>query len=74
MRMLGLQRHLGEEALRFPRLLIVDDEESLCLFHERIFFSAWIQCRHSQRNEEAEKMVESRNIVIISGLAAWYNA
>jgi DNA-binding NtrC family response regulator len=64
-RILGLQDTSRDEELRTPRLLIVDDEESICFSMSEYFSLHGFNVDTAKETEEAEKLVESTEYRVI---------
>ena len=64
-RILGLQDTSRDEELRTPRLLIVDDEESICFSMSEYFSLHGFNVDTARETEEAEKLVESTEYRVI---------
>ena len=63
--MLGMQEKLAREEMQMPRLLIVDDEKSIC-FSMSDYFSLHGYCVDTAlERDEAEKLIETTNYKVI---------
>ena len=63
--MLGIQDNTREEESRTPRLLIVDDEESICFSMSEYFSLHGFKVDTARETEEAEKLIESTEYRVI---------
>jgi len=63
--MLGIQYNSPEEEPRMPRLLVVDDEESICFSMSEYFSLHGFKVDTAREIEEAEKLVESTEYRVI---------
>lgn len=63
--MLGIHDNSVEEATRRPRLLVVDDEESICFSMSEYFSLHGYNVDTAGEIEEAEKLVESTEYRVI---------
>ena len=63
--MLGIHDNSTEEEPRKPRLLVVDDEESICFSMSEYFSLHGFKVDTAREIEEAEKLVESSEYQVI---------
>lgn len=63
--MLGINDNSAEEEPRKPRLLVVDDEESICFSMSEYFSLHGYKVDTAREIEEAEKLVESSEYQVI---------
>lgn len=63
--MLGIQDNSSEDDNRMPRLLVVDDEESICFSMSEYFSLHGFKVDTAREIEEAEKLVESTEYRVI---------
>lgn len=63
--MLGMNDNSREEETRIPRLLVVDDEESICFSMSEYFSLHGFKVDTAREIEEAEKLVESTEYRVI---------
>jgi two-component system NtrC family response regulator len=64
-RILGIHNNPANEQLHMPRLLIVDDEESICFSMSEYFSLQGFKVDTAREIEEAEKLVESNEYRVI---------
>ena len=63
--MLGMNDHAREEETRIPRLLVVDDEASICFSMSEYFSLHGFKVDTATEIDEAEKLVESTEYRVI---------
>lgn len=63
--MLGIRDNFDDEESQMPRLLVVDDEESICFSMSEYFSLHGYDVDTAREIEEAERLVENTNYQVI---------
>ena len=63
--MLGIRDNFDDEESQMPRLLVVDDEESICFSMSEYFSLHGYDVDTAREIEEAERLVENTNYRVI---------